>query len=60
MHYFAKDGNYGDASQMVVISTDNWTNDDWALLDETIDYNRAQVALDISIKRQHSRPIVTQ
>jgi len=52
MHYFATDGNYGDASQMVVLNTDNWTEADWVLLDETIDYDRAQVALDISIKRQ--------
>jgi hypothetical protein len=52
MHYFAKDGNYGDASQMVVLNTDNWTEADWILLDETIDYDRAQIALDISIKRQ--------
>jgi hypothetical protein len=60
MHYFSTDGNYGDASQMVVLNTDNWTGEDWALIDEARDWNRPQVALDISIKRQQSRPIVVQ
>lgn len=47
-HYFATDGNYGDASGIVVVNTSKWTNQDWELVDETMDYERPQIAKQIS------------
>jgi hypothetical protein len=32
-HYFAHDGNYGCAENLVVIVTENFTEGDWALID---------------------------
>ncbi len=44
MHYFAIDGNYGDATSMVVVDTKDWTEEDWALIDEASDNDRPTVA----------------
>lgn len=50
MHYFAIDGNYGDASRMVVLDTSDWLEEDWTEIDECLDYERVERALDISYR----------
>jgi len=45
IHYFAADGNYGDAANLVVVDTGDWTADDWADIDFAIDANRPLIAL---------------
>jgi hypothetical protein len=47
-HYFSQDGNYGDANSLNIIDTSDWTSEDWDLIDETSDYDRADVAREIS------------
>jgi len=42
--YFAEDGNYGDASSLAIVDTSDWTEDDWARLDEESDWNRPETA----------------
>lgn len=47
-HYFAKDGNYGDAKELVIIDTSDWTEDEWSDIDFAIDSNRPSIALSLS------------
>jgi hypothetical protein len=42
--YFAEDGNYGNAESMTVVDTDNWTDEDWEVIDESLDSERPWVA----------------
>lgn len=59
LHYFASDGNYGDASQIVIVHTDDWTNEDWDKIMDASDDERAQVAQDIAEdKRPEARLIL--
>lgn len=44
MHYFAKDGNYGDAGGILILPTDRFTEADWAELSEATDSDRADLA----------------
>lgn len=51
MHYFAKDGNYGDALGLVVVDTSEWTEQDWVLIDEAMDDERPEIAEQINETR---------
>ena len=42
--YIADDGNYGDASGLAIVDTSEWTEDDWARLDDEHDWNRPETA----------------
>jgi hypothetical protein len=42
--YFALDGNYGDASGMLVLETTFWREVDWEILESASDSQRANVA----------------
>jgi hypothetical protein len=42
--YFALDGNYGDASGMLVLETTFWREVDWEILESASDDQRANVA----------------
>ena len=44
-HYFSPDGNYGDATDLVVLDTSNFTDEDWELLSYVRDSERASFAL---------------
>ena len=43
-HYFATDGNYGDGTGMIMLVTDNWTDEMWELIDSATDTMRIVVA----------------
>lgn len=47
-HYFATDGNYGDAKGMVVIDTTHWTRDQWDYIENLSEGQRAEVTEDIA------------
>lgn len=51
-HYFATDGNYGDAEDLVVIDSDLFTEDDWTAIGEELDYYRIELAKTIYDHRQ--------
>jgi len=51
-HYFATDGNYGDAEDLVVIDSDLFTNEDWINISEELDYYRIDLAKSIYDHRQ--------
>jgi hypothetical protein len=44
LSYFAKDGNYGDASGVVVLDTTKWTSNDFDLLEQVDDVDRPMAA----------------
>jgi hypothetical protein len=46
--YFAKDGNYGYAGGMVIVDTDKWTGEEWAIVEENSDEDRPAVATQLT------------
>lgn len=55
-HYFASDGSYGDGEDILVIDTDQWTDEDWQEVEEATDLYRREVAHDISLKYVDDAP----
>lgn len=47
MHYFATDGNYGDAEDILIIDTDLFTQEDWEEIESQPDYDRLETAQEI-------------
>jgi hypothetical protein len=44
LSYFAKDGNYGNADEIVIVDTSKWTGEEWAIIEENSDHDRPAVA----------------
>ena len=51
MHYFASDGSYRDAEGIIVVDTTDWTEDEWSLINDAPDSERAAVAA--QLEREH-------
>lgn len=47
-HYFAQDGNYGDAEEILIVDTDLWTEENWQELEDAYDNERPTIAQAIS------------
>ena len=45
--YFTQDGTYGDAEDILVVDTTNWTEDDWERVGEVPDSIRLLTAYNI-------------
>lgn len=43
--YFAKDGNYGDATDLVLIDSHWFSEEDWEVIEQASDMERANVAM---------------
>lgn len=39
-HYFAADGNYGDADGLMIVDTSAWTEEDWEEIEALGDLGR--------------------
>lgn len=50
-HYFSPDGNYGDATGLVVIDTEDWSPADWDYIEGLSEGRRAEVAEDLEAGR---------
>lgn len=50
VHYFAEDGNYGDANGLVIIETTDWTEKDWDMFEDHRDWERPKAAEKIANK----------
>ena len=48
IHYFAIDGNYGNADGIVLCQTQEWSEEDWTEIEHATDSERANVAVEIS------------
>lgn len=44
MTYFAYDGNYGDADEIVILETSSFTDEDWDYLETVPDWQRGREA----------------
>lgn len=51
-HFFSTDGSYGDATDILVVDTSNWTDEDWRDIDDASDMTRLDIAIEIA-KRRH-------
>jgi hypothetical protein len=51
-YYFATDGNYGDATELIIVDTTNWSESDWQLIEDSHDSERSDVAQRISEERE--------
>jgi len=50
-YYFAQDGNWGSAEEILLVDTTNWTEEDWQLIDDATDSERGQIAQRLSEER---------
>jgi hypothetical protein len=46
--YFASDGNFGDATDLVLIDVSNFTSEDWEELDMVPDNERQERAIELA------------
>ena len=53
-HYFATDGNYGEATGMVVVDTSKWCEADWENIENSYDTDRPIKAQEIA--NQYASP----
>jgi hypothetical protein len=53
-HYFASDGNYGDADGIGVFDTTNWTDREWELINDATDGRRLRIARNINTRHADS------
>lgn len=44
LHYFAADGNFGNADELLVVDTSDWTDEDWERIEEAYDFQKPYVA----------------
>lgn len=56
IHYFAFDGNYGNADGIVLCQTQDWSEEDWTEIENATDNERANVAVEIS--RQYGNQLI--
>ena len=52
MHYFAADGNYGTAHELVIVDTSKWTEEDWDTIESANDWQRPYVAMNITAVKE--------
>ena len=58
IHYFALDGTYGDATDIIIVHTDDWTNDDWDRIMDAHDIERSSVAQAIAEARRSEPKLI--
>jgi hypothetical protein len=44
-HYFAEDGTYGDALEIVILPTRNFTHEEWQWIETTSSSDRVRMAI---------------
>jgi hypothetical protein len=58
-HFFSNDGSYGDAEDLLIVDTDNWTDEDWRDIDDASDLTRLDIAKDIAERHQREQEILS-
>lgn len=54
MMYFAADGSYGDATEMVIAGVDDWSTEDLDNIMEAPDHERLSIAIQLCVKNETS------
>ena len=52
--YFALDGSYGDATEILIVDTDDWTPEEWELINYATDDERSDMAQQIIDKYRYA------
>lgn len=60
LHYFALDGNYGNADGIVIVDTSDWSEDDWSAIEMAGDSDRASVAYALAKSDEKQREEIRQ
>lgn len=60
LHYFALDGNYGNADGIVLVDTSTWSEDDWSAIEMAGDSDRASVAYALAKSDESQRAEIHQ
>lgn len=55
-HYFASDGNFGDATEIIIVDTDHWQPYEFEAVTECADSDRVNVARVIMKWQAEGRP----
>jgi hypothetical protein len=55
IHYFALDGNYGNADGIVLVETDDFSVEEWLEIEEASDNERANMAVEIATRHDLTR-----
>ncbi len=50
-HYFAQDGSYGNAENIVLIHTDDWTDDDFNTVIDAHENDRLETAKRVALSK---------
>jgi hypothetical protein len=50
-YYFAPDGIFGDATELILVDTTNWTEEDWFLIEDCAPSERQDIAQKLSQER---------
>ena len=58
IHYFAKDGSYGDATNIVIAHTDNWNESDWDKILDSTDSERASIATEVADSKKDNQRLL--
>ncbi len=56
-HYFAEDGNYGSAENMIIVHTDDFNRDDWEQIETAPDSLRMEVVKLIIERKAKQKPV---
>jgi hypothetical protein len=51
-HFFAKDGSFGNAQDILIVDTSSWGEDDFYALEDAHEYERLEVARKIATTKQ--------
>lgn len=54
MMYFAADGSYGDAEELLIVSTSDWSATDFDLIEDATDSGRLATAIQVCVERETS------
>ena len=54
-HFFSNDGSYGDAKGILIVDTDQWSEEDWRDIDDACDMTRLAIAKEIEEKHRDKR-----
>lgn len=53
--YFASDGNFGDAEGMVMVDTTDWTEEEWEIIENARESDRAEIASQLSTPKNENQ-----
>ena len=53
--YFATDGNYGNAEDLVKVDTTDWTEEEWEIIENTRECDRPAIAVQLATQENENQ-----